>query len=192
MAAPPWRTGLRDSRAAARCFRRRRAASPAGARVVRVSIGKRAQQVQDVLRARGLDLTVIELPASTRTAAEAAAALGCDQAQIVKSLVFRNAETGDPVIVLASGANRVDERVLARLVGAQVAKADADYVKRVTGYAIGGVPPVGHRDGTALIVDEDLLKYDRTWAAAGTPHAVFEIPGPITGILPEHTVAAIS
>jgi len=154
-------------------------------------LSKRAQQFQDLLDQRGLALTVVELPDSARTAAQAAAALGCAQAQIVKSLVFRDVQRGGPVVVLASGVNRVDEAALARALGRPVAKADADFVREATGYAIGGVPPIGHRVKAALFVDEDLLGFGEVWAAAGTPHAVFKIPGKITELLDEHTVLRV-
>ncbi|KIZ17551.1 YbaK/EbsC family protein [Streptomyces natalensis] len=156
-----------------------------------MNISKRAQQFQETLRERGLDLTVVELPDSTRTADDAARALGCEKAQIVKSLVFKDTSTGAPVMVLASGTNRVDEKTLAEQLGSTIGKADADFVKRVTGYSIGGVPPLGHKEQLTLLVDADLLAFEETWAAAGTPHAVFKISGKITDILPEHRVVAV-
>jgi prolyl-tRNA editing enzyme YbaK/EbsC (Cys-tRNA(Pro) deacylase) len=156
-----------------------------------MSISKRARQFQEILHTRGLDLTVVELPASTRTADDAARALGCEKAQIVKSLVFRRTGTDEPVMVLASGPNRVNEQAIAERVGGEIGKADADFVKRVTGFAIGGVPPLGHKEQVLIYVDEDLLDFDETWAAAGTPNAVFKIPGKITDILPEHTVVSV-
>jgi len=155
------------------------------------SISKRAQQFQNLLHEQGHDLTVVELPDSTRTADDAAKALGCEKAQIVKSLVFRNLATDKPVMVLASGPNRVNEKAIAALVGGEIGKADADYVKRVTGYTIGGVPPLGHREAMTIFVDQDLLGFEETWAAAGTPNAVFRIPGRITAILAEHTVVPV-
>lgn len=157
-----------------------------------MSISKRAQQFQDLLQGRGLDLTVIELPDSTRTADDAARSLGCEKAQIVKSLVFRAAATDQPVLVLASGPNRVNERAISAVIGEEIGKADADYVKRVTGFAIGGVPPIGHREQLTVLVDKDLLRYEETWAAAGTPNAVFRIPGPLTAILSEHVVVSVT
>jgi D-alanine--poly(phosphoribitol) ligase subunit 1 len=157
-----------------------------------VTLSKRARQFQRIADERGLDLVVRELPDSTRTADEAARALGCAKAQIVKSLVFREERTGRPVVVLASGVNRVDEAVLAERLGGPVAKADAGYVKERTGFAIGGVPPFGHREPVELFVDEDLLAFDEVWAAAGTPHAVVRIGGRITDVLGEHTVLAVT
>ena len=111
-------------------------------------------------------------PEGTRTAVEAAEAVGCDVGQIVKSLVFRRA-SGTPLLVLASGRNRVDEEKVAKLVGEPVAKADAAFVREKTGYAIGGVPPALHVAPIESLVDEDLLTYDEVWAAAGTPRDVF-------------------
>lgn len=134
-----------------------------------------AQKVQDAFRAQGVESEVIEMASTTRTAAEAAAALGCAVAQIAKSLVFRTRQGHDPVLVIASGANRVDEKRLTALVGESVEKADADYVRQVTGFAIGGVPPIGHSTPLKTFLDEDLLKYETLWAAAGTPHAVIQL-----------------
>jgi prolyl-tRNA editing enzyme YbaK/EbsC (Cys-tRNA(Pro) deacylase) len=124
-------------------------------------------RVTAVLRAAGVDVEIREFPEGTRTAPEAAAAVGCDVGQICKSLVFRVG--AEPLLVVASGSNRVDE---ARF-GA--AKADAAYVREHTGFVIGGVPPVGHARAIDTVVDEDLLRYDVVWAAAGTPRAVFAI-----------------
>ena len=134
-----------------------------------------AQKVQDALAAAGFANQVVELPDSARTAAEAAAAVGCDVARIVKSLVFRARPSGRAVMVVASGANRVDEKAVRAIVGEAIDRADADFVREQTGYAIGGVPPLGHAVRLECVVDEDLLKLDRIWAAAGHPHAVFAL-----------------
>ena len=134
-----------------------------------------AAKVQSALQAMGLDCQVVELPASTRTAVEAAQAVGCTVGQIVKSLVFRGKISRRPLLVLASGSNRVDEQRLASLAGEPVEKADADFTRAHTGFAIGGVPPVGHTERIDTFIDEDLLAYGEVWAAAGTPHAVFRI-----------------
>ncbi len=136
-----------------------------------------AQKVEDWLAARGLGGRVIEMPATTRTSEEAAAAIGCEVAQIAKSLLFRGRDSGRPVLVIASGANRVDETKLARLVGERIARPDADYVRSTTGYVIGGVPPVGHDESMTTLIDADLLLLDPIWAAAGTPFAVFRLTG---------------
>jgi len=132
-----------------------------------------AQKVQDALAALGMSLQVVELPSSTRTAIEAAQAVGCQVGQIVKSLVFRAAHSDRPVLVVASGANRVNEARLAELLGEPIAKADADYVRLRTGFAIGGVPPLAHAEPLTIFIDQDLVQYTEIWAAAGTPHAVF-------------------
>jgi Cys-tRNA(Pro) deacylase len=134
-----------------------------------------AQRVQDALRALGVACQVVELPESTRSAVEAAQAIGCHVEQIVKSLVFRGQSTNRPILAVVSGGNRVDEEKLAVLVAEPVAKADAEYVRQRTGYAIGGVPPVGHVESLVCVVDEDLLQYEQIWAAAGTPRAVFRL-----------------
>ena len=134
-----------------------------------------AQRVQDALKALGVTSQVVELPESTRSAAEAAQAIGCRVEQIVKSLVFRGQSTNRPILAIVSGGNRVDEEKLAMLVAEPVAKADAEYVRQRTGFAIGGVPPVGHAESLVCVVDEDLLQYEQIWAAAGTPRAVFQL-----------------
>jgi prolyl-tRNA editing enzyme YbaK/EbsC (Cys-tRNA(Pro) deacylase) len=115
---------------------------------------------------------VRSFPAGTRTAVDAAVAVGCDVGQIVKSLVFRR-ESGAAVLVVASGRNRVDEAKVQALVGEPIGKADAAFVREATGFAIGGVPPAGHATPIETLVDEDLLRYDEVWAAAGTPRDVF-------------------
>lgn len=134
-----------------------------------------AQRVQDLLAERGFALTVTEMPDSTRTSAEAAAACGCTVAQIGKSLVFRAAESGRPVLVVASGVNRVDESKVAAVLGERLGRADPDFVRVATGYAIGGVAPIGHTTDPAVFLDADLMALDRIWCAAGTPNAVFEL-----------------
>jgi prolyl-tRNA editing enzyme YbaK/EbsC (Cys-tRNA(Pro) deacylase) len=134
-----------------------------------------AQKIQEALTALGLPCQVVELPASTRTAQEAAQAIGCTVGQIVKSLVFRGTRTGKPILVLASGVNRVNEKRLSEWAGEPIGKADADFVRRHTGFAIGGVPPVGYPVPVETYIDEDLLQYHEIWAAAGTPYAVFRL-----------------
>lgn len=134
-----------------------------------------AQAVQDALDAAGVPCEVKEFPASTRTAADAAAAIGCQVAEIAKSIVFKGAESGRAVMVVASGTERVDEKKVRALIGEKTGKADADFVRRATGYAIGGVPPCGHAGDVTLLLDENLRSFDVLWAAAGTPNAVFRL-----------------
>jgi prolyl-tRNA editing enzyme YbaK/EbsC (Cys-tRNA(Pro) deacylase) len=135
-----------------------------------------AQKIQNELTALGIAGKVIELPDSTRTAVEAGQAIGCTVAQIVKSLVFKGAANGKPILIEASGVNRVNERAVSVLIGEEIVKADADFVREKTGYAIGGIPPVGHASEMGVVlIDEDLLQYEELWAAAGTPHAVFPL-----------------
>ncbi|MEU9607676.1 YbaK/EbsC family protein [Streptomyces sp. NPDC048057] len=123
----------------------------------------------------GLDVPVRRFPEATRTAAEAAAAIGCDVSEIVKSLIFT--ADGEPVLVLVDGASRVDvERVREALGAGAVKRADADLVRATTGYAIGGVPPFGHVTRTRVLADRALLTHDVVWAAAGTPYTVFPLP----------------
>jgi prolyl-tRNA editing enzyme YbaK/EbsC (Cys-tRNA(Pro) deacylase) len=131
--------------------------------------------VQDALARLGLTLQVVELPDSTRTAVEAAQAIGCQVGQIVKSLVFKGKRSERPVLVAASGSNRVDECKIEALISEPLGKADAEFVRQRTGFVIGGVPPVGHSEQLETFIDQDLLQYDEIWAAAGTPHAVFRL-----------------
>jgi prolyl-tRNA editing enzyme YbaK/EbsC (Cys-tRNA(Pro) deacylase) len=140
-----------------------------------VPLSATAQRVQDTLAARGFTRQVLELSQPTRSAAEAALALGCRVDQIAKSLVFRGARSGRIVLVIASGANRVDETKVADLVGEELSKADAAFVRARTGFAIGGVPPVGHTESPETLLDEDLLQWEEIWAAAGTPRSIFKL-----------------
>jgi prolyl-tRNA editing enzyme YbaK/EbsC (Cys-tRNA(Pro) deacylase) len=134
-----------------------------------------AQKVQDQIKSLGFDYTVIEHLESTRTAQEAAERAGCELGQIVKSLIFQGKLTGKPILVLTSGANRVDEKRISQYAGETISRADADFVRTVTGFAIGGVPPVGHPQRLETYLDEDFLQYGTIWAAAGTPNAIFEL-----------------
>ncbi len=140
------------------------------------SLSESALKVQTALNDLGLTCQVVELPASTRTALEAAQAVGCEVGQIVKSLVFRTQSSRKPVLALVSGSNRVNEARLAEHLDEPVVKAEADFVREHSGFAIGGVPPVGHRRPMLTFIDEDLLQFEQVWAAAGTPHAVFRLP----------------
>ncbi|MEA2947412.1 MAG: hypothetical protein QOI40_2742 [Alphaproteobacteria bacterium] len=132
-----------------------------------------AQKVHDAAAALGLDIAVREMPDSTRTAEKAAAAVGVTVGQIVKSLVFMGATSGKPYLLLVSGTNRVNEAGVAAHLGEALRRPDADAVRALTGYAIGGIPPFGHDTPIATYIDGDLLQYDIVWAAAGTPKAVF-------------------
>ena len=125
------------------------------------------------MAALGLDIDVRRFPEGTRTAAEAAAAVGCELGQIVKSLVFLC--DGEPVLALTSGSRRVNTDLLGEVLGGTITRADADAVRRTTGYAIGGTPPFGHDRPLRTVVDTALMQYERVWAAAGTPETVFEI-----------------
>jgi prolyl-tRNA editing enzyme YbaK/EbsC (Cys-tRNA(Pro) deacylase) len=118
---------------------------------------------------------VVELPATTRSAKDAARAVGCNVEQIVKSLIFRGLETDSPILVLASGKNMVDMELLTELAGEPVEKPDAEFVKRRTGFSIGGVSPVGLSEPLRTAIDEDLMQHAEIWAAAGTPNAVFKL-----------------
>jgi len=134
-----------------------------------------AQKVQDELIARGYSNKVLEFAQTTRTSAEAAAAIGTTVAQIAKSLIFKTKHTHRAILVIASGINRVNEKVLSGLVGEPIERPDADFVRAQTGFAIGGVPPIGHASPLDTWIDEDLRMFDAIWAAAGTPFAVFKL-----------------
>jgi prolyl-tRNA editing enzyme YbaK/EbsC (Cys-tRNA(Pro) deacylase) len=133
-----------------------------------------AQRIQDLILTRGLPHQVMEFAQTTRSAADAAAAIGCTVAQIAKSIVFKTAG-GAPVLVIASGPNRVDEAKVAAALGEPIGKADAEFVRAATGFAIGGVPPLGHVQPSRTLIDSDLLQLPTIWAAAGTPNAVFQL-----------------
>lgn len=141
-------------------------------------IGTSAGKVQAALRAAGLGTSVVEMPSSTRRAKEAAHVIGCSVGQIAKSLVFRATASDSAILVIASGTNRVNEGRLAELAGEPIEHATPDFVRERTGFVIGGVPPIGHASALRTWMDRDLLQYERVWAAAGTPFAVFGIaPG---------------
>jgi len=141
------------------------------------ALSEAAQRVQDALRAAGFENLVRELEVPVRTAAAAAEAVGCRPEQIVKSLVFRRAETGRPLLVVASGGHRVSEDRLATLAGEPLVMGDPRFVREVTGFAIGGIPPVGHAQAIETIVDAHLLRLDGLWAAAGHPNSLFPLTG---------------
>ena len=155
-------------------------------------LSKSAKKVQRALATFDLDLNVVELPDSTRTAQEAAQAIGCEVAQIVKSLIFKGADSGKPILILASGINRVNEKALIDRIGEKLAKADASFVREKTGFAIGGIPPLGHVEAIETYIDQDLLAYDTVWAAAGTPHAVFQLESKDRSKLTNGTVVCIT
>ena len=134
-----------------------------------------ARRVQEILRASGKNYIVVELPESTRTVKEAAQVIGCDVGQIVKSIVFMASMTRRVILVIASGINRINEIKISSIIEEPIVKADGDFVRNATGYAIGGVPPVGHSSSVIILIDEDLMQYEKVWAAAGTPHAVFSL-----------------
>jgi Cys-tRNA(Pro) deacylase len=134
-----------------------------------------AQKVQEALQDHGLACEVVQMQDTTRSAQDAARAVGCEVGQIVKSLVFKGKQSRQPVLVVTSGANRVNEKTIGRELAETIKMADPEFVREVTGFAIGGVPPVGHRQALKIFIDEDLLQYEEIWAAAGTPHAVFKL-----------------
>ncbi len=134
-----------------------------------------AQKVQDALAALGFPYQVVESPQPTRTAVEAAKHVGCQVGQIVKSLVFRATQSGRPVLVITSGANQVNEWRIGALLKEPLEKAPAAFVREHTGFAIGGIPPLGHATPLETFIDQDLMKHQEIWAAAGTPNALFRL-----------------
>jgi prolyl-tRNA editing enzyme YbaK/EbsC (Cys-tRNA(Pro) deacylase) len=142
-----------------------------------------------VQAALGDRFKALEFDASTRTAADAAAAIGCEVAQIAKSLIFRGVTSGQAVLIIASGVDRVDEKKAAAAIGEPIS-ADADFVREATGFAIGGVPPVGHKTKPIVLIEESLMQLDEIWAAAGTPNAVFRLtPSDLVELTGGRTVA---
>jgi len=134
-----------------------------------------ALRIQRLLTDAHVNSAVVEFEQPTRTSAEAAAAIGCTVAEIAKSVVFRTKASGQAVVVVASGDNRVSEKKVARLVGEELGRADADFVRESTGFVIGGVPPLGHANPVQMLLDADLQRFERVWAAAGTPFSVFPL-----------------
>ncbi len=134
-----------------------------------------AQKVQEALQALGLTCEVVQMQATTRTAEDAARAVGCEVGQIVKSLIFEGKQSHRPILVVASGANRVNEKRLGQQISEPLKMANAEFVREMTGFAIGGVPPLGHCQPITVFIDADLLAYTEIWAAAGTPRAVFKL-----------------
>lgn len=133
------------------------------------------RKVKEAIIERGFDFEIKVLPDSTRTAKEAADTIGCTISEIAKSLIFKSIESEKPVLVIASGSNRVATDKISNLLNEEIIKADADFIRKQTGFAIGGIPPVGHKYALNTIIDEDLLNFDIIWAAAGSPFAVFSL-----------------
>lgn len=152
---------------------------------------KSAEKVQAVLNSYGFELNVVEFPDSTRTAQEAANAIGCTVSQIAKSLIFIGKSSQKPILIIASGTNRVNEKAIKERIGEKLDKADAEFVLEHTGYAIGGIPPVGHKNSITTFVDEDLLQHQEIWAAAGTPHAVFKLTPAILKEITKGTIISV-
>jgi prolyl-tRNA editing enzyme YbaK/EbsC (Cys-tRNA(Pro) deacylase) len=134
-----------------------------------------AAKVASAAESLGLAIAIRIMPATTRTAEEAAAACGTSVGQIVKSLIFEGKDSRTPLLLLVSGQNRFDEKAVAARIGEKLVRPDAQRVREITGFAIGGIPPLGHASALATYIDPDLLGYDQVWAAAGTPNAVFPI-----------------
>ena len=150
-----------------------------------------AEKVRQAVQALGYDFTIVEFDESTHTSADAATAIGCTIAQIAKSLVFRAMESNSPILVIASGPNRVEPNLIEDIIGERIGKADAAFVREKTGFAIGGIPPVGHLEPVKTFIDEDLFLHQEIWAAAGTPNAVFMLTPNDLEEMTGGTVAAI-
>ena len=154
-----------------------------------MSLKPSAQRVQDVLIERGFTNQIVELAESTRTSVEAA--VGCEVAQIAKSLIFRGATTGKAILIIASGSNRVNEKAMVAHVGEKLQRADADFVREQTGFVIGGVPPLAHAHPLETYIDADLWQYTNIWAAAGHPNAVFPLTPDELAAMTKGTVVSI-
>jgi prolyl-tRNA editing enzyme YbaK/EbsC (Cys-tRNA(Pro) deacylase) len=150
------------------------------------------RRVQEALQALGLGHEIVDLGLSARTAADAASAVGCRVDQIVKSLVFRLRESGRPLLVVTSGAHRVDEAKVGALVGEPLERADAAFVRAQTGFAIGGVAPIGHTGPVVTLIDEHLLAFPEIWAAAGHPNMVFRLTPADLVTMTQGRVAAVA
>jgi prolyl-tRNA editing enzyme YbaK/EbsC (Cys-tRNA(Pro) deacylase) len=149
-----------------------------------------AKKIQEALEAHGVACQVVEMKKTTRSATEAADAVGCRVGQIAKSLIFKGKQTHQPILIIASGPNRVNEKKVSQLISEPLIKADADFVRDHTGFSIGGVPPLGHRRALTTFIDADLLKYAEIWAAAGTPNAVFKLtPDELRKITKGHVIS---
>jgi prolyl-tRNA editing enzyme YbaK/EbsC (Cys-tRNA(Pro) deacylase) len=146
-----------------------------GEKAISTILSPSPQKVQDVLKTLGFENQVVELKVTTRTSADAAQAVGCQVEQIAKSIIFKGKQTQKPILVIASGPNRVNEKKIEELISEPLGKADADYVRKHTGFVIGGVPPIGHLEKAEIFIDEDLLKYEEIWAAAGSSNAIFKL-----------------
>lgn len=133
------------------------------------------EKIEKILKEYNLNLELKEFSQSTKTSKEAAEAIGCDVAQIGKSIIFKGKISGRPYLVIASGKNRINEEKFSQIVGEPIEKGDADFVKEKTGYIIGGVPPFGHKENIETYIDEDLFKFKDIWCAGGTPYSVFRI-----------------
>ncbi len=155
------------------------------------NLKKRAEKVQSVLNELGYELNVVEFSDSTRTAQDAADTIGCTVGQIAKSLIFKGKSSQKPILIIASGSNRVNEKLVKEYIGEKLEKADADFVLEHTGFAIGGVPPIGHTEPISTFIDEDLMEYDEIWAAAGTPNAVFKLTPKILVEISKGTVIKV-
>ncbi len=156
-----------------------------------LNLSKNTHAIQTALLNKSIEFKVFQFSESTHTAIEAAQAISCEIAQIIKSMIFKTHISQQPILVLASGANRVNEKILAEYVGEKIVKADADFTREVTGFAIGGIPPIGHLQTIKTFVDEDLLQFKEVWAAAGTPHTVFSLNSAILVELTSGTVIKI-
>jgi Cys-tRNA(Pro) deacylase len=133
------------------------------------------KMVQEAAQRKGFPIIIKNLPTPARTSLEAAKVIGCDLAQIAKSLVFKTKNSQKPVLIIASGANRVNEEKISNLIGEEIIKAEANFVFQQTGFIVGGIPPFGHKQAIRTFIDQDLLSYDEIWASAGTPQANFKI-----------------
>jgi prolyl-tRNA editing enzyme YbaK/EbsC (Cys-tRNA(Pro) deacylase) len=155
------------------------------------NLKKSSEKVQAVLNDFGFELNVIEFSDSTRTAQDAAIAIGCSVGQIAKSIIFKGKTSQKPILIVASGANRINEKAIKEIIGEKLDKADANFVLEYTGYAIGGIPPIAHNTPITTYIDEDIFKYEEIWAAAGTPNSVFQLTPTILNEITNGTIISV-
>jgi prolyl-tRNA editing enzyme YbaK/EbsC (Cys-tRNA(Pro) deacylase) len=134
-----------------------------------------AQKVQHALNKYDIELKVVRFAETTKTSQDAAKLIGCDLAQIAKTIIFKGKNSGNPICIIASGIHRINEKKIEEYIGEPLEKATPDFVLEKTGFVIGGVPPIGHSQPLTIFIDQDLQNYESLWAAAGNPHAVFKL-----------------
>lgn len=140
-----------------------------------MNLSQSAQKVQEALKKYSIEVKVVQFTETTKTSQDAAKLIGCELAQIAKTIIFKGKNSNNPICVIASGIHRINEKRIEELIGEPLGKATPDFVLEKTGFVIGGVPPIGHATQMTIFIDDALLKYNELWVAAGNPHAVFKL-----------------